>query len=287
MRSARSAKKVTAIVSDYDGTLCPINRVGSDISGRNEIPSELAQVLMQISESIPICVLSRKDYRFLYYRIPFAKIFSCIAGIETLVMAENNDVQQPRRISSRHLLVDEKLLLTTTIALDQLADDVASKFPSIKVERKFTVDGILSGLTFDWRHLEDWNRYKFAVGNYVKEVVSCEPYCHPTQLYVQEYQAHPFVDVYPVEFNKGLGFECVKIDVYPYSKDFPQKILYLGDSDSDNQAFKKADISIGVVSDERTANTNLLCNYKLKFDRLASFLQRLRNNNFVFSKSIL
>ena len=66
----------------------------------------------------------------------------------------------------------------------------------------------------------------------------------------------------------------------------PQKIMYLGDSDNDNPAFKKADISIGIRSDDRL-NPELSCTKVLKFDVLQIFLKRLMERNFLFSDDIL
>lgn len=58
--------------------------------------------------------------------------------------------------------------------------------------------------------------------------------------------------------------------------------MYLGDSENDNPAFRKADISIGIRSHERL-NPNLDCRYTVFFDKLAGLLEKLRNDNFVFS----
>jgi phosphoserine phosphatase len=58
--------------------------------------------------------------------------------------------------------------------------------------------------------------------------------------------------------------------------------MYLGDSENDNPAFRKADVSIGVKSDERL-NPNLDCKYTVKFDELTGLLEKLHNDNFVFS----
>ena len=60
------------------------------------------------------------------------------------------------------------------------------------------------------------------------------------------------------------------------------KIMYLGDSDNDSPAFKKADVSIGVRSDDRL-NPKLSCTKILRFDMLSTFLKRLMENNFLFS----
>lgn len=62
--------------------------------------------------------------------------------------------------------------------------------------------------------------------------------------------------------------------------------MYLGDSENDNPAFKKADISIGINSDTRLKPI-LKCKYNLKFENLPTFLKNLKNNNFEFSESLL
>ena len=62
-------KQVNAILSDYDGTLCPTTSVsedGSDSVGM--IPNELKQTLVRISKRIPVCIvciISSKDFTFL------------------------------------------------------------------------------------------------------------------------------------------------------------------------------------------------------------------------------
>jgi len=59
------------------------------------------------------------------------------------------------------------------------------------------------------------------------------------------------------------------------------KVMYLGDSENDNHAFRKAGVSIGVNSDKRL-NPNLDCKYIVKFDKLAGLLEKLHNDDFVF-----
>jgi phosphoserine phosphatase len=64
------------------------------------------------------------------------------------------------------------------------------------------------------------------------------------------------------------------------------KIIYLGDSENDNSAFKKADISIGINSDTRL-KPDLKCKFTIKYENLSTFLKNLANNNFEFSESLL
>ena len=62
--------------------------------------------------------------------------------------------------------------------------------------------------------------------------------------------------------------------------------MYLGDSENDNPAFRKSDVSIGVSSDDRLG-PRLDCTYTIKFENLPSFFNRLVDNNYIFSESLL
>src|SRR5215203_3658419 len=75
-------QRVKAIVSDYDGTLAPT----AHVKNTNAIPTELEDVLGNISAEIPVSVISSKDFEFLLKKVTFSRILSCIMGIETLVL---------------------------------------------------------------------------------------------------------------------------------------------------------------------------------------------------------
>jgi hypothetical protein len=63
-------------------------------------------------------------------------------------------------------------------------------------------------------------------------------------------------------------------------------VMYMGDSENDNPAFRKSDISIGIHSDIRLS-PKLDCKYMLDFNQLPLFLRRLTDNDFIFSESLL
>src|SRR4051812_35862447 len=79
--------RIGAILSDYDGTLCPTASLKSQDNNNSSfiIPKKLEKILWNISEKIDVCIVSSKDFGFLHSRIKFAKIISCIMGIETFV----------------------------------------------------------------------------------------------------------------------------------------------------------------------------------------------------------
>src|SRR5437899_7202987 len=78
--------RIDAILSDYDGTLCPAASVRGNGGSNSKIPPKLEKILWNISKEIPVCVVSSKDFFFLHDKTKFAKVVSCIMGIETLVL---------------------------------------------------------------------------------------------------------------------------------------------------------------------------------------------------------
>lgn len=171
------AKRIAAFLSDYDGTLCP---TGSVKNKAGTIPEELEQVLWSISRQIPVCIISSKDYRFLHPRTKFARVLSCIMGIETISFRiskeltneiqgakigsnRNNNEEKRSNISysigKRRLLPkSRKALQVNSDLLSRLAEDIELEFRhKVIVERKFTSERrFLAGITIDYRHLKDW-----------------------------------------------------------------------------------------------------------------------------------
>jgi hypothetical protein len=56
-------KQIDAILSDYDGTLCPTTSVrGGNCYDAGTIPKGLEQILFRISDHIQVCIVSSKDF---------------------------------------------------------------------------------------------------------------------------------------------------------------------------------------------------------------------------------
>jgi hypothetical protein len=305
-------EQITAILSDYDETLCPTNLLRSKDAA---IPVELEDILWEVSKRIPFCIISSKDYHFLRPRTKFAKILSCILGIETITLTSPNERVMTCEnnksnileagcssngfncIEDKHLMLDNsKALRTKSGLLTSWADSVRLRYEDVIVERKFTSDKrILAGVTFDYRHTEDWSSYKNCLEPFLKQMIrdtrSFSPSTSSEQLlYLQTYALHPFLDVYITKCDKGMAFDYVTSKISTMAKKEnrkgQQKVMYLGDSENDNPAFMKADISVGIRSDDRV-NPKLYCERVIKFDQLSIFLKKLIENNFVFSDDIL
>jgi hypothetical protein len=79
--------QVAAILSDFDGTLCPTSGIKYTYYDSIFIPPPIEDMLCKISLSIPICIITSKDFDFIYPKTKkFAKILSCILGLETFVL---------------------------------------------------------------------------------------------------------------------------------------------------------------------------------------------------------
>ena len=102
--------QVDAILSDYDGTLCPTTSINSK---EDAIPKEIENILWHISEIIPVCIISSKDFDFLHRRTRYANITSCIMGIETLVLQRHKvmtDLSAHSEVGKAHRLWNAKIL---------------------------------------------------------------------------------------------------------------------------------------------------------------------------------
>jgi HAD superfamily hydrolase (TIGR01484 family) len=278
-------QRVQTIISDYDGTLVPTANVNTP--GTNTVASELEQILEKVTSDIPVCIISTKDFQFLRNKTGFATILSCMMGIETLVFRSQ---RSPRTIEERLLYPDLQILQRGSEALEAIAEEISSykEFSHVLIECKHTSDGILAGLTLDWRHQlgNDWSYYRSAINHFISRMVAnLKKALVPADIYVQKYSEHPLVDIYSAECNKGIAFDTVLSELEHTSPD-TKDTLYLGDSENDNPAFRKAGISIGIRSDSRL-NPKLDCSYFLDYKQLSSFLMKLRNNDYLFNDGLL
>ena len=287
--------KISAILSDYDGTLCPTSSLN------NSLPEDIHNILIAISKYIPICIVSSKDFQFLGSCVDFARIISSIMGIETFILPkaqkENNYNSKFQELSSsRELNSDitnnnlltywvkqKSKLIENSSLLENLSLVISKNFQDIKILRKYTYnEKILAAVSFDYRHLLKWENYKSNIEpriiDKIYEFIK-KNYPHTNTLYIQTYLTHPFLDIYSIENNKGnVVAEVRKL----LNLDMNKHILYLGDSENDNPAFEKADLSINIKSDERL-NTKLDSHYSLEFNELSYFLLKLYKEDFHFT----
>ena len=214
-------------------------------------------MLRQIGRLMPISIITMKDLPFVMPRTPFAHAWSAIGGLE---------VQVGKRVFKRECL--EPLLPSISLAIDYARKHITAL--GVEIEEKQDSEGHTIAFCIDWRRTKDSSEAKREVERVVK-------YCEGLGLRLLTYQNHPFYDVYPVAPDKGRALQETLNELAVKSG-----ILYLGDSEMDNSAFRASDISLGVIHEE-THLKALDCDYLLKFEHVPRFLKMLIANNLQFS----
>jgi trehalose-phosphatase len=249
----RQTMNVECLSTDYDGTISPINVARSE----SHIPLETRVMLSQISRSLPILIITMKDLHFVIPRTPFAYAWSAIGGLETKI---------GRRILKRESL--ESKLSTVSHSIDYARSCIAAV--GGEIEEKQDSEGRTVAFCVDWRRAKNWPTAKLEAERIAK-------FSESLGLRVLRYENQPFYDVYPVVPDKGNALHEVLSEMA-----VKNGVLYLGDSETDNSAFKNSGVSIGVIHDE-THPKNLECDYFVKFEDVPLFLKTLITNNFQFS----
>lgn len=285
---------ISAIISDYDGTLCPTQSVRT---ASNKIPEDLYQTLSSISSKIPICILSSKDYFFLHDKVDFAKIISCVNGLESFINLkkkytslfnnENQDISgidMPDSFKYQFIFSKERLIENSSIFLN-IVKEIENKFQFLMIDEKHCyTDNMIMGITFDYRENSKWELYKETIEpkivRIIQKHIDLSQSRFKSEIMIQQYKDHPFIDVYSNNYDKGLGLIQIKKLL---NLDKSEKILYLGDSENDNPAFRVADLSISINSTEKLS-PKLDSHYALEFNQLRPFLNDLENKDFYFSR---
>jgi hydroxymethylpyrimidine pyrophosphatase-like HAD family hydrolase len=121
----------------------------------------------------------------------------------------------------------------------------------------------------------DWRRAK-NVAAATKEADNIATHCRQLGLKVVKHETQPFFDVYPMLVDKGTAFADL-LKMMGVTND----VLYMGDSEADNPAFERSNISVGVIHEE-TFWRRLTCDFYVKFENVSVFLRHLLENNLVF-----
>jgi HAD superfamily hydrolase (TIGR01484 family) len=272
--------QIDAILSDYDGTLCPAAFVRGNGGSNSKIPPKLEKILWNISKEIPVCIVSSKDFFFLHDKTKFAKVVSCMMGIETLVL---NNHHYSQGLSGNKSIDDVERTSITGLQ----GNDDNFQWQSYKQNTEpLLKQAILQKIIMlqkqkQKQKQQQQKQYKsYPIDENDKE--------NQQQLHIQTYSTHPFIDVYNIKSDKAVAFDITVSQLASFfdRNIMTKKVLYLGDSENDNPAFRKAEVSIGVRSDKRV-NPKLDSKYTIQFSELTAFLERLQNNDFVFSNNIL
>jgi len=242
--------------SDYDGTLSPLNASRAE----SRVPLETRVMLVQIGRFLPISIFTMKDLSFVMPRTPFARAWSAIGGLEMRI---------GKRVLKRECL--ERALSNVSLAIEYAKSQTDGE---LEVEEKQDSEGRTIAFCVDWRRSKDSKKAK-------QEAERIATYCEASKLRVIKYESQPFYDVYPVAPDKGRALQDMLDELAVKNRG----VLYLGDSEMDNSAFRVSSVSVGVVHDETPIKT-LDCDYLVKFECVPDFLNTLLANDLVFSSDL-
>jgi len=246
--------RVKCLSSDYDGTISPLNVSRAE----SRVPLETRVMLAQIGRFLPISIFTMKDLSFVMPRTPFAHAWSAIGGLEMRI---------GKRVLKRECL--DHILSSVSLAIEYARSQITSG--GVDVEEKQDSEGQTVAFCVDWRRAKDSTRAR-------QEVERIATYCKASKLRVIRYETQPFYDVYPVAPDKGKALQEMLVELALKNCG----VLYLGDSEMDNPAFRVSSVSIGVISDDRPQKI-LDCDYLLGFEYVPHFLNALLSNDLLFS----
>ncbi len=235
--------KVNAIFTDYDGTISPV-----DVSREeSRVFPEVEPILEEISKYIPIAIVTTKSYAFIKPRTEkFAHAWACTNGIEIVLRDGRRFV--PCEVYEKERYLKEIL---------NLARELFGN--SVFIEEKW-VGTTLAGICIDWRLQGHVDKEKLS--KVIEEA-------RKRGLYIIEYVGHPFIDIFSININKGHAVDLLK-DLLKVS----EPIMYLGDSENDNPAFEKVEVSVAVIHD-KNRNSNLKAKYRVEQKDLPKLLQKV------------
>ncbi len=234
---------VAAVFSDYDGTLAP------DGVPREEslVPSDLDRELRALAERMPFAIITSKDLSFIMPRVPYARAWSCVCGLEVKLSDGS---------------------LTTTPPMpqaDEVLEDVRSMIADgVILEEKRGVGGVL-GFSVDWRSALE------PPGPLLEKILGLSSRGFQV-LYNSRY---PYVDVFFGPADKARALTALRRHL---SIDGP--VMFIGDSPADNPAFREADVSVGVSHGQPTET--LECEFLVEWSNLTHLVGSLSRGAISF-----
>ena len=249
--------KISAIFSDYDGTL-------SQLESRREdavLSPIVRRLLTKVSKHVILGIVTTKDLSFIRERVPFAHGISASCGLE---MQAGEKIWLDERVREPHPLLEK--------TYQEILKKVLQASDNLVVERKESEDEHLIGFCLDWRLARNWDEAKRIAAPLID-------YSRKQGLHVVESDASPFANVFPMKIDKGEAFEKLKKELGVQGP-----IMYLGDSEADDPAFKLAEISVGVK--HRRVMPKLQCKYRIEFFELENLLTELVDSDFDFKETM-
>jgi len=235
--------KISAIFSDYDGTLAP-----EDVSVESSsVPKEIEEPLRRLGSSVPVAIVTSKDYGFIRPRTGFARAWACVSGLE--ITLRDGRAFPATRVSGR---VQDGLKCVKR--RDELG---------LTIELKRGMTGELLGFAIDW------SRASPPPGQFIKTTTAELTELGLTVVHDPTWR---FLDVFGARPDKGRAVRELKRLLKVTGN-----VLFMGDSTADNRAFEEAEVAICVEHGQGLEN--LRCRFALPYYELGGFLRSLSDHD--------
>jgi len=231
--------KISAIFSDYDGTLAPEDAALE----ASRVPKEIEGPLRTLSSFIPLAIVTSKALDFVRPRTPFARAWACVSGLE--VVLSDGRVFASSQTGGR--------------LLEGLRHVKRRNESGVTLELKRSSAGGLLGFSMDWRRIPAPPSEFIATTAADLTNMGLTVAYDPTK---------PFLDVFGARPDKGRAVRELKRLL-----DVTGKVLFIGNSVTDNPAFEEADVAICVAHGQSLEG--LECGFALKHQELGQFLSSL------------
>ena len=241
--------KISALFSDYDGTLAP-----DDVPiAESRISPETDRALRSVARQVPFALITMKDFDFISGMTSYASGWACVGGLEVVLGTGLSEVRRHGRGLGRVL----------DVAVQALGDQV-------RIEKKMGTDGELLGFSMDWRGRPRPRPAKVAgvLAEALKNKVT-----------VNEYPSQPYIDFLAAPPDKAGAVRTLRHRLKIHGP-----VLFLGDSTVDNGAFKEADFAICL--DHGQSLLGIEADYVLSEVDLDGFLNSLVRSGMFFSSNL-
>jgi hypothetical protein len=243
--------KISAIFSDYDGTLAS-EEVSLESS---RVPEEIEEPLRELSSSVPVAIVTAKDYSFVRPRTDFASAWACVSGLEMV-------------------LSDGRAFATSNVSgrvRDGLNYVRGHDGLGLRLELKHSTRGDLLGFSVDWRGAHE------VPSEFITTAIS---HLAKMDLKVVHNPPRPYFDVFGAKPDKGRAVRDLKRLL-----GVSGEVLFLGDSREDNPAFGEADVAICVAHGQSLES--LTCVFAVRHEELSTFLRSLVDGRLSLDPSAL
>jgi len=240
--------KVDAFFSDYDGTIAPLGVPRND----SKIFDGVEVQLRKICRQVPLCIITSKDFDFVYPRTSFAAGWACVSGLDIRL-------SDGRRSGEKRLIELTKPL--------ELAKSLERGGAITELKRGPA--GELLGLALDWTEVPELR--KTVVENLRK--MSDEG------ISITYDEASTFADIFEAPPNKGMALKQLKRLL-----GVKGNIMFIGDAPADNGAFQEAEVAVAVSHGQPL--DELRCGFMVELARLEEFLRSLSDGGMEFTPSV-